>query len=216
MYSETSKEYVILLHGLLRNKGSMKKMQRALEEGGYKVINHDYPSSKANVKTLALEEIPKALSLCDNASSIHFITHSMGGILLRAYLDEHSIEKLGHVVMLGPPNQGSEIVDKIGKAPGFRALNGPAGLDLGTMGVAQRFKPIDFTLGVIAGTRTIDILGYLMLPRPNDGKVSVESTKIEGMKEHLIMKVTHTFMMQNANVIKQSIHFLKEGRFHHG
>jgi len=193
----------------------MKKIQKALEEEGYEVINHDYPSNKANVQTLALEEIPKVLSLCYNASFIHFITHSMGGILLRAYLDEHEIENLGHVVMLGPPNQGSQIVDKIGKFPGFTLLNGPAGLDLSTKGIAQEFKPIDFSLGVIAGTRTIDILGYLMLPRPNDGKVSVESTKIKGMKDHLTMKVTHTFMMQNADVIKQSIHFLKEGRFHH-
>jgi len=208
-----SKEYVILLHGLLRKKGSMKKMKTALEKEGFEVINHDYPSNKADVQTLALEEIPAALSLCPNASKIHFITHSMGGILLRAYLNKHHIDKLGHVVMLGPPNQGSQIVDKIGRFPGFTFLNGPAGLELSTKGIVRSLKPIDFSLGIIAGTKTIDPIGFMMLPFPNDGKVSVESTKIEGMRDHLVMDVTHTFMMQNSEVIKKSIHFLKEGSF---
>jgi len=208
-----NKAYVILLHGLLRNKGSMNKMKIALENEGYEVINHSYPSNKADIQTLALEEIPKALKSCTNPSEIHFITHSMGGILLRAYLNEHPIDTLGHVVMLGPPNQGSEIVDKIGNFPGFNLLNGPAGAQLGTRGVIKNFKSIDFSLGVIAGTRSIDPIGSILLPFPNDGKVSVQSTKIKGMKDHLIMGVTHTFMMKNPQVIEHSIHFLKEGTF---
>jgi len=192
----------------------MQKLQTALEKEGFEVINYDYPSSKADIKSLALESVSDAISLCsEDTSAIHFITHSMGGVLVRAYLNEHSIDKLGRVVMLGPPNQGSQIVDKIGNLPGFKRLNGPAGLELGTQGIVKEFKAIDFELGIIAGTRSIDPVGYFMLPRPNDGKVSVESTKIKGMKAHLVMPVTHSFMMQNSKVIKECIHFLKEGRF---
>jgi len=208
-----NKEYVILLHGLLRNKGSLKKMQKALEKEGYNVVNHDYPSRKADIKTLALAEIPKALLSCKNAHTIHFITHSMGGLLVRAYLSKIKIPNLGHVVMLGPPNQGSQIVDKIGHIPGFSLLNGPAGLELSTKGIVNTFAPIDFSLGVIAGTKSFDFIGAMMLPSPNDGKVSVESTKIQGMKDHLILAVTHTFMMQNKEVIKKTISFLKRGSF---
>jgi len=192
----------------------MRKMQIALEKEGYEVINYDYPSSKANVCALASKAISKALSLCSNHSSkIHFVTHSMGGILLRAYLNEHSIEKLGSVVMLGPPNQGSQIVDKIGGLSVFKWLNGPAGLELGTKGIVQKFKELDLHLGIIAGTRSIDPIGSMLLPWPNDGKVSVESTKMKGMKAHKVMQVTHAYMMKNPRVIAQVLHFLKHGSF---
>jgi len=210
-----AKEYVILLHGLLRNSSSMNKMASSLESLGYICINHDYPSSKANIKTLADNEITKALSLCPKEAKVHFVTHSLGGILLRQFLSEHQIPNLGRVLMLGPPNKGSQIVDRLKKFPGFKLLNGPASIQLGTdeSSIASSLGAVDFDLGIIAGTKTFDFLGSLMLPGANDGKVSVENTKVEGMSAHLVLEVTHTFMMKNKKVIHQVAHFLKEGTF---
>jgi len=210
-----SKEYVVLLHGLARTDSSMKKLAKYLEDLDYCVINHYYPSTTDTVESLAQSEIPKALFQCPKDVRIHFVTHSMGAILLRYYLSQNSIENLGRVVMLGPPNKGSQVVDKLGRVPGFKLLNGPAGMQLGTTieSLPITLPPANFDLGVIAGTKSINLLLSLILPRPNDGKVSVENTKVVGMSDHLVLPVTHTFMMNNDKVISEVVNFLQEGSF---
>ena len=122
---------------------------------------------------------------------------------------------MGRVVMLGPPNKGSQVVDELRSMPGFELINGPAGLQLGTENdsVPNTLGPADFEVGIIAGTSTINFFLSTMLPNPNDGKVSVESTKLEGMTDHISMPVTHPFMMKNEQVIKQVIYFLNNGVF---
>lgn len=210
-----SKECVILLHGLARTIGSMNRMQSALNNEGFHTVNQSYPSRKNSIDKLAKTAIDDALRKCPKESEISFVTHSMGGILVRQFLSQHSIEKLKNVVMLGPPNKGSEVVDKISNVPGFEFFNGPAGLQLGTTNdsVPNSLGPVDFNLGVIAGNRSFNPILSMMLPNPNDGKVSVENTKVEGMKDHVILPVSHTFMMKNRLVIHQVISFLVSGRF---
>ena len=146
---------------------------------------------------------------------MHFVTHSLGGILVRQYLRDHDIPNLGRVVMLGPPNKGSEVVDRLSDFPGFRFVNGDAGLELGTgeTSVPNQLGRANFELGVIAGTRSINLFLSSMIPGPDDGKVSVENTRLEGMRDHLEMEVTHPFMMRNDRVIDQVIHFLGNGQF---
>jgi len=208
-------ECVILLHGLARTSRSMASLERALKKAGYHTYNHNYASTKHTVQYLAGRTLPKAIQACAKNQKIHFVTHSMGGILLRQYLQEHSIENLGRVVMLGPPNQGSEVVDTLGNFPGFKLINGPAGMQLGTdtQSIINALPPVDFELGVISGTRSINLILSQILPKPNDGKVSVESTKVEGMSKHLVLPVTHTFMMNNKKVIQAVLSFLKQGTF---
>jgi len=206
-------ECVILLHGLFRSSRSMHTLAKTLESSRFKVINQDYPSTSSTISILAQDAISKALSLCPSGSIIHFVTHSMGAILLRQYLSVSPIPNLHRVVMLGPPNQGSEIVDLLGRLPSFEYFNGPASIELRTDGICNNLPLINFELGVISGTRAFDPLCWLILPKPNDGRVSVQSTKIQGMKEHLVLGVTHTFMMKNSRVIKEVQHFLKEGSF---
>lgn len=206
---------VILLHGLARSESSMAKMAKAINEAGYNTVNLGYPSRKKEIALLSDEVIPDALEECPADYSISFVTHSMGGIIVRQYLSQNSISKLKHVVMLGPPNKGSEVVDKLKKIPGYKAFNGPAGLQLGTdqLSIPNLLGPANFSLGVIAGTRSINLILSLMLPNPDDGKVSVERTKLDGMKDHITMPVTHPFMMKNKKVIDQVLYFLEYGQF---
>lgn len=206
---------VVLLHGLARTSHSMHHLEKALSNENYQVVNQGYPSRQGSIDSLAHNAIPKAVKQCKSYSTIHFVTHSMGGILLRQYLGNNKIKKLGRVVMLGPPNQGSEVVDKLGNVPGFKLLNGTAGLQLGTdtTSVPNKLGPVDFDLGIIAGNRSINLLLSIIIPGADDGKVSIERTKLKGMNDHLVLPVTHTFMMRNKSVIHQIIFYLNNGYF---
>jgi len=206
---------VILSHGLARSDKSMNKLQQALLQKGYRVHNVSYASTRNNIEQLAEEAIGPALKLCPKESKLHFVTHSLGGILVRQFLLRHQIDNLGRVVMLGPPNHGSEVVDKLRDFPGFRFIHGEAGLELGTgeSSVPNQLGAANCVLGVIAGTRSVHLILSLRISGPDDGKVSVENTRLKGMHDHLQMKVTHPFMMRNAKVIEQVIHYLETGRF---
>ncbi|HEX5400382.1 MAG TPA: alpha/beta fold hydrolase [Verrucomicrobiae bacterium] len=214
-----AREEVILLHGLCRTSRSMIKMERALSAAGYTVRNVNYPSRSAPVQQLADEAIGKAVHDCqkDGATKIDFVTHSLGGILVRSYLARHSLPSLGRVVMLAPPNQGSEVVDRLGGLFLFKWINGPAGNELGTGkdSTPNRLGPADFPVGIIAGDRSINWINSLFIPGPDDGKVSVKRTKLAGMSDYLIIHATHPFIMRNREAIRQTIHFLRAGVFEH-
>jgi hypothetical protein len=192
-------------------------MEKALAREGYGVANIDYPSRTGTIEGLSDDAIGRGLEACrrGGATTIHFVTHSMGGILVRSYLDRKTIPELGRVVMLGPPNGGSEVVDAIGDWAVFGWINGPAGRELGTgvAAVPNRLGPATFSVGIIAGKRSINWINSLMIPGPDDGKVSVEKTKLAGMRDHIVIAATHPFMMRDAEAIRQTIAFLREGRF---
>ncbi len=208
-------ECVILLHGLARSAGSMQAMAEFLGKRGYQVVNVDYPSRRYRIEELANVAIPEALDQCAAPAKAHFVTHSMGGILVRQYLTHHPLDSLGRVVMLGPPNQGSEVVDKLGTMPGFEWLNGEAGLQLGTGpdSLPLALGPAEFELGIIAGTASINPMLSSIIPGEDDGKVSVVRTQLEGMNDFLTVPATHTFMMRNEEVMHQVAHFLRKGQF---
>lgn len=209
-------ECVILLHGLARSAHSMDKMAERLTEQGYKVLNIDYPSRSYSIELLAEKTISDALTQCQGMS-VSFVTHSMGGILVRQFLSNHTVKNLNKVVMLGPPNKGTEIVDKLGNIPGFHLVNGDAGMQLGTgaLSVPNQLGKANFDVGIIAGTQSINLILSSLIPDTDDGKVSVESTKIDGMNDHIEMPTTHVFMMRNDAVIEQVIRYLQQGKFEH-
>lgn len=214
---EKDSEAIVLLHGLKRTRRSMDKAGRLLAGYGYKIINIDYPSTQQAVETLALHCIGQAMKECKAAKvdRVHFLTHSMGGILIRYYLSVEPIEKLGRVVMLAPPNRGSEIVDKLGGWRLFYLLNGPAGLQLGTdhHSLPNRLGRVDFEAGVIAGDKTANPLLSLLFQDANDGKVSVARTQVEGMRDFIVLPYSHTFIMRRERVILQALHFIQQGYF---
>lgn len=196
----------------------MNKMQRALIEAGYETANIDYPSRDFTVEELAQIAITDGLDACranGGIERIHFVTHSLGGILLRQYLSNREIPELGRVVMLGPPNQGSAAVDELSDVPGFDWLNGPAGRQLGKGedSVPLKLGPADFELGIIAGDRSIDPITSSALKNPDDGRVSVEDTKLEGMADFVVVEHSHAFMMRMRQPIELTIRFLQNGSF---
>lgn len=195
----------------------MNKMAAALQSEGFSTANVDYPSQQGTVEGLAPLAVNSGLDQCrlSGASKIHFVTHSMGGILLRYAHGIEPIPELGRVVMLGPPNQGSEVIDRTRDWGVTRMISGEAGLQLGTSDtdIPARLQPVDFELGVIAGTGTINPFMSAVLPDQDDGKVTVERTKADGMTDFLVVPVSHSFIMRNDNVIDRTTDFLQSGRF---
>ncbi len=211
-------ECVVLIHGLARTASAMKPLIKPLENKGYQVVNVDYPSRKHPIETLAPMAVETLGVLrCDNPEKVHFVTHSLGGILVRYQAEKVGIEDLGRVVMIAPPNQGSEVVDHLRDVPGFSVFNGPAGLQLGTdsNSIPKQLGAVDFSLGVIAGTDTINPILSQYLPNPDDGKVSLESTQVDGMDDFIVFPHTHTFIMRSKAVIAQVLYFLQQGKFNH-
>lgn len=210
------REGVILLHGLARTRRSMAPPAAYLKQRGYTVVNAGYPSRRAPIEILARSTLPPALDALrrQGIGVIHFVTHSMGGILLRAYLAETSPVELGRTVMLSPPNQGSELVDRLCPHAWFRLLFGPAGCQLGTGAndLPTRLGPAAFPLGIITGNRPAIGLSRFF-PGPSDGKVAVARAQLPGMADFLVLPYGHAFIMRHRPVQEQVACFLETGRF---
>ncbi|MCU7853179.1 MAG: hypothetical protein KZQ80_13305 [Candidatus Thiodiazotropha sp. (ex Monitilora ramsayi)] len=213
----TQSECAILLHGMGRTHFSMGLIKDVLKEQGYHVWSESYPSLTKSVDELTVPTIESGLTYCKNvnAKKIHFITHSLGGIVVRHYLQDHQIPNLGRIVMLAPPNKGSEIADQMKDGFFYRSIMGPAGQVLGTddKSLPNRLKPIRGEIGIIAGEKEGSSWFLPEIPGEDDGKVAVERTKLAEMKDFLKVKSGHTFIMRDDEVISQVIFFLQNGKF---
>jgi pimeloyl-ACP methyl ester carboxylesterase len=208
---------VVLLHGISRTARSFRKMQAALDADGYATLNLDYPSRRKALEGLAEDIDPSVQRFADGIDgSIHFVCHSMGGLLARVYIARYRPERLGRVVMLGTPNSGSEIADRLGHLRLYRAFFGPAGQQLGTRrddAINALFPPVDYPVGIIAGNRSIYPIASTFLPKPHDGRVSVANTKLDGMTAHIVIPSSHPWLVRNSVAVAQTIAFLQDGKF---
>ncbi len=218
--SEEKTELVVLLHGILRSKTDMLFLTKFFEKRGYKTLNILYPSREQRLEGLS-DFVHNKIITCphyDENTTLNFVTHSMGGLITRYYIAREKPKNLGKVVMLGPPNTGSEFADWLSEteilAPIFKTVFGPASQQL-TTDYEHIDDDITYPLGVIAGNMSINPLAPWVLDGEHDGIVPVERTKIEGMKDHIVMAATHSFMMFNTDVMKQALHFLQNEAFDH-
>lgn len=212
------KEAVILIHGMGRTKRSMKKLERYLAAQGYTTYNQNYPSTVANVERSAVHYINSALANITHIphSKIHFVTHSLGGLLVRYYLSKHRIRNLGRIVMLAPPNNGSEIAEKYRHHFWYKWATGSPGQQLhqSNNALLESLKPLSAEVGVIAGTRSSDPWFNHVFNTNHDGKVSVEGAKLAEMKSFITVAHGHTFIMNKVNVKQHVSNFLATGDFY--
>jgi pimeloyl-ACP methyl ester carboxylesterase len=215
--ANATQDGVVLLHGISRTARSFRKMQTALESTGFATLNLDYASRRKALEALAEDIHPAIQRFADGLDgSVHFICHSMGGLLARVYIARYRPKRLGRVVMLGTPNSGSEIADRLKDFGIYRAFFGPAGQQLGTQrdaAIEALFAPVDYPVGIIAGDRSIYPITSAFLPKPHDGRVSVENTRLDRMVDHVVVHTSHPWLVRSGEAIAQTIAFLREGRF---
>jgi len=213
----TGQDGVVLLHGILRRAASMKLLEQALAAEGYQVLNLDYPSRRQDLSEI-VDGLHGPIATFEAALTghLHFVTHSMGGLVARAYLSRFRPERLGRVVMLAPPNEGSEIADLLQRNWLYQGAFGPAGGQLATRRseeLCALLGAVDYLLGVIAGDRSLYVFASLVLPGSDDGRVSVERTRVAGMSDHIVLHTSHPLIMRDPEAVAQTIHFLQHGRF---
>ena len=215
--ANATQDGVVLLHGISRTARSFRKMQTALEGRGFVTLNQDYASRRKALEALAEDIHPAIQRFADGIDgSVHFVGHSMGGLLARVYIARYQPKRLGRVVMLGTPNSGSEIADRLKNFGVYRAFFGPAGQQLGTQrdaAIEALFAPVDYPVGIIAGDRSIYPITSAFLPKPHDGRVSVENTRLDGMADHIVIRTSHPWLVRHSVAIAQTIAFLKAGKF---
>jgi pimeloyl-ACP methyl ester carboxylesterase len=209
-------ETIVFLHGLGRTWLSMAWLASQARGRGFAVINHGYRSRRHSIEQHA-EQLRVVVGAVSGHGRIHFITHSLGGIVVRAMLADRSRwpERLGRVVMLSPPNQGSELVDFLAGNPIYHSVLGPAAGELGTSreSTPNRLGPAQFEVGVITGDRSFEPLSRRIFPGRTDGKVSVARAQVEGMRDFRVVSRSHTFIMYGADVAEAAFHFLEHGVF---
>jgi pimeloyl-ACP methyl ester carboxylesterase len=213
---------VVLIHGLGRSPLSMRPIERRLAAHGYAVLNLGYPSRSADIPSLAAG-IARDIAGWRPGDTMDFVTHSLGGVLIRHAVASGalSVERIHRVVMLGPPNSGSELADRLPRwpvvGPLYRRLTGPAGAQLGTddQSAPAQLPAVTFDVGVIAGTRSYNPIFSALLGASNDGKVRVDRTPVTGMRDFLEVPYWHPFLMTPTPVHDAILAFLETGRFRH-
>lgn len=215
-----AKGNVVLLHGIFRSKFDMMLLENAFQKEGYNTLNIPYPSREKNLEDITDFVHTEITSHKEYSAQfpLHFVTHSMGGLIARYYIALYAPKNLGKVVMLGTPNKGSEFADLFSEtqvlAPIYRSIFGPAGNQLTTT-YEHIDTDVNYPLGVIAGDISINPLAPFVMNGAHDGIVAVDSTKIEGMDDHITLPACHSFMMFDGDVITQCLYFLENGVFNH-
>jgi len=210
---------VLLLHGIGGHGAMMRPCEMALQAAGYRVLNLSYPSRRHSMQQIAEGLAPQLADFARGLDGpLHIVTHSMGGLIARILINRHRPANLGRVVMLAPPNAGSELADLWSGHWWFRQLLGPAGGQLATRRDKELIEALgttDFELGIIAARGSASLAGSLLLPSPNDGRVAVWATRDPLAVDHIIVPAAHSTILVSPRAIGQVLHYLRDGRFDH-
>lgn len=207
-------ESVVLVHGLGRRASSMALLSVRLEWAGYDVTTVSY-ESMSDPFSRQVDAIASAVQrCCPDAPKVHFVGHSLGGLVIRGYLAEDPPASLGRVVLLTPPNQGSIFVDWLSDMSLAEEVLGPVGSALGTdsAGIPASLPPPDYEMGIIAGNRAVHPIGHPAIPGPDDGIISVEQTRIGGVPV-MVLPRSHAFIANSRHAADAVIRFLRTGTF---
>lgn len=215
--ASSSRECVVLLHGVALSRWAMRPLARRLENTGYRTVNLSYPSRSLPIEAIARDFLPAQLRAHEISSAprLHFVGHSMGCLVTRLFLRDQRPPNLGRVVMLGPPNHGSAAADRTARSALIRWIMGVNLRRLGTgpEAITRSLGPADFELGIIAGSSRINPLFDDALGGPHDGVVSLESARLDGRRDIIVMPHSHTVMLWRDAVHAQVLAFLRDGKF---
>jgi pimeloyl-ACP methyl ester carboxylesterase len=205
---------VILVHGLIRSSRSFNAMARGLESEDCMVVRFDYPSTRSSIPESA-DCLSQVIDSLEGIDTIDLVVHSMGGLVMRCYLRDHADERIRRAVLLGVPNYGAALADRLHTNPLFRAVYGPAGQQLISEqdGLIADLPAPTCEFGIIAGGRGT-VKGFNpMLPGDNDSTVTVHSARLKGATDFMLQPVIHSFLMTDRRCISAVETFLEHGRF---
>jgi pimeloyl-ACP methyl ester carboxylesterase len=204
---------VVVVHGIFRSSKSFRKMRTHLLEEDYQVFGFEYPSTRVSISDSA-EHLRQSIESLKGIEEINFVVHSMGGLVVRSYLVGNQDKRIKRMVMMGVPNLGARMADRVIKIPLYHTLFGPAGKQLltGDDGIAGKLPIPEFEFAVIAGSKG-DSNGFNpFIPGDDDGTVSVSNTRLPGATDFIAIRALHSFMMFDDDVIGSTMRFLKTGR----
>ncbi len=214
------RETVFVLHGLNRTQLSMAWLAGRLRSAGYAVCNRHYATRSRTLEEHAdmlLERV--AAEREPGGGAVHFVTHSLGGLVVRCALHRCApgrppLDAPGRFVMLGTPNQGSELAQQLAHSRAWSALLGRQALEVLADGARfAQWGPPPLVCGVIAGGRGDGRGWNPLLHGDDDGVVTVAGTHVEGEADHLVLPAFHTALPWRRDVAEQVLHFLRHGRF---
>lgn len=211
------KEKVVLVHGYGRKPSTMSDIAKYLEQRGYQTYMLGYPSYKRDIDGIE-KEFQKQVDevLLGVTDRVHFVGHSMGGLVVRNYLGKNKIPNLGNVVLLGTPNRGTPVVDHLKESWWFWYA-GPAAPKLSSKGsdFLNSLPAPTYKLGIIAGLVSNDRTKEIF-SEANDGIVTCESAKVIGMTDFVALPVNHHYLKHDTKALEQIFNFLKNVKFSDG
>lgn len=204
---------VILIHGLLQSSKCMADMAVHFERAGYTTVEFDYPSTQVSIPEAA-RYLDKVIQSLDGIDEINFVTHSMGGLVVRAYSMDFQDARIKRMVMLGTPNQGAELADIVHQYWFLRTAAGPGARQLGTRGdgLIPKLPLPKCEFAVIAGCRGTPVGWNPLIRGDDDGTVTVESTKLPGAADFVTVCAFHSRLLWEEESISHTVNFIKEGR----
>ena len=214
--TKDKKELVVLIHGVLNTTKRMAGLEKYLSDAGYEVYNVDYPSTKHSIRKLT--EIVSNLIEKKNPQqyeAVHFVGFSMGGLITRMLLNQHKFNNLGRVIFIGSPHLGSEVADFVVKIPLLAKFFGPALNEMTTdcSLIKKMLGEPHYQFATIAGNRSYDLLGMLLIKGPHDGRVSLRSSLLNGSQDRLILPFAHLEMLRKKGLWQEVLHYIKHGKF---